>query len=237
MRQVPPKKNSLSVVIPAGGKGFRMGSELPKQFIELKGKPIIHHTVAVFESLDLVDEIILCVPDAEISYMKEKMIDRKKVKVILGGLKRQDSVYNGLKAISKNSDFVVVHDGVRPFITDELIKEVYEAAKTFGAAVAAIPVNDTLKRTDENEFLVENLERENLWRMQTPQIFKTALLLKAIEKAQIDSFYGTDEGSLIHFIGEPVKVVLGSEFNIKITRREDLILGEWIASLKKFCKK
>jgi len=225
--------DKLSVVIPAGGQGLRMGAKVPKQFIELKGRPIIHHTIAVFEALDWVDEIILCVPEAEVSHVQNEMANRAKVKVVVGGEERQDSVYNGLKAIGKSSGFVAVHDGVRPFITEEIIKTVYEAAKKFGAAVAAIPVNDTLKRADNEGLLQENIERENLWRMQTPQIFKTELLLEAMEKAQIESFYGTDEGSLIQFIGKPVKFILGSEFNIKITRPEDLILGEWIASLNK----
>jgi 2-C-methyl-D-erythritol 4-phosphate cytidylyltransferase len=225
--------DKLSVVIPAGGQGLRMGSKVAKQFIELKGKPIIHHTIAVFEALDWVDKIILCVPEEEVSQVQKEMANRAKVRVVVGGEKRQDSVYNGLKAIGKNSGFVAVHDGVRPFITEGIIKTVYEAAKKFGAAVAAIPVNDTLKRADGERLLQENVDRENLWRMQTPQIFKTELLLEAMEKAQSESFYGTDEGSLIHFIGKPVKFILGSEFNIKITRPEDLILGEWIASLDK----
>ncbi len=225
--------DNLSVVIPAGGQGLRMGAKVPKQFIELKGKPIIHHTIAVFEALDWVDEIILCVPEAEASHVKKEMFNRSKVKVEVGGEKRQDSVYNGLKAIDRNSGFVAVHDGVRPFITEELIKTVYEAAKEFGAAIAAIPVNDTLKRADGEGLLQENVDRENLWRMQTPQIFQTKLLMEAMEKAQSESFCGTDEGSLIQFIGKPVKFILGSEFNIKITRPEDLILGEWISSLDK----
>jgi 2-C-methyl-D-erythritol 4-phosphate cytidylyltransferase len=224
---------NLSVVIPAGGQGLRMGTNVPKQFIELKGKPIIHYTIAVFEALDWVDEIILCVPQAEVSQVQKEMASRTKVKVVVGGEKRQDSVYNGLKAIGRSSGFVAVHDGVRPFITEGIIKTVYEAAKKFGAAVVAIPVNDTLKRADGNGILQENVDRENLWRMQTPQIFKTKLLLEAIEKARSESFYGTDEGSLIQFIGKPVKFILGSKFNIKITRPEDLILGEWIASLNK----
>ncbi len=225
---------NLSVVIPAGGQGLRMGAKLPKQFIELKGKPIINYTIAAFEALDWIDEIILCVPKAEFSNVQKEMVNRIKVKVEVGGEKRQDSVYNGLKAINKNSSFVAVHDGVRPFINEEVIRTVYEAAKEFGAAVAAIPVNDTLKRANDEGMLEKNIDRDNLWRMQTPQIFKTELLLEAMEKARKESFYGTDEGSLIQFIGKPVKFVLGSEFNIKITRPEDLILGEWIASLEQF---
>jgi 2-C-methyl-D-erythritol 4-phosphate cytidylyltransferase len=225
--------DKLSVIIPAGGQGLRMGAKVPKQFIELKGKPIIHYTIAVFEALDWVNEIILCVPQAEVSQVQKEMANRAKVKVEVGGEKRQDSVYNGLKAVNKSSGYVAVHDGVRPFITEEIIKTVFEAAKQFGAAVAAIPVNDTLKRADGEGLLQENVDRENLWRMQTPQIFKLELLLEAMKKAQSESFYGTDEGSLIQFIGKPVKFILGSEFNIKITRPEDLILGEWIASLNK----
>jgi len=225
--------DNLSVVIPAAGQGLRMGAKVPKQFIELNGKPIIHHTIAIFEALDWVDTIILCVPKEEVSHVQKEMANQTKVKVAIGGEKRQDSVYNGLKAVGKNSGFVAVHDGVRPFITEDLIKTVFEGAKKFGAAVAAIPMNDTLKRADKEGLLQENVERENLWRMQTPQIFRTELLLEAMEKAQSERFYGTDEGSLLQFIGKPVKFILGSEFNIKITRPEDLALGEWIFSLNR----
>jgi 2-C-methyl-D-erythritol 4-phosphate cytidylyltransferase len=233
LTQNSPTTDNLSVVIPAAGQGLRMGAKVPKQFIELNGKPIIHHTVATFEALDWVDTIILCVPKEEVSHVQKEMASQTKVQVAIGGEKRQDSVYNGLKAIGKNTGFVAVHDGVRPFINEDLIKTVFEGAKKFGAAVAAIPVNDTLKRADNKGLLQENVDRENLWRMQTPQIFQIELLLEAMEKAQSERFYGTDEGSLIQFIGKPVKFILGSEFNIKITRPEDLVLGEWIASLNR----
>ena len=224
--------DKLSVVIPAAGQGLRMGGKVPKQFIKLNGKPIIYHTLSIFETLDWVSSIILCVPKAEVSHFKKEMFHRAKVEVVSGGEKRQDSVYNGLKAIVESSNFVAVHDGVRPFITEDLIRAVYEQAKTYGAAIAAIPVNDTLKRSNSEGLLEENIDRENVWLMQTPQIFQTNLLLEAMEKAQSESFYVTDEGSLMKYIGKHVKFVSGSKLNIKITRPEDLILGEWIASLQ-----
>ncbi len=229
--------DKLSVIIPAGGQGLRMGEKTPKQFLELNGKPIIQHTLAIFEALDWIGSIMLCVPLAEVDNFKVITRNSAKIKVVAGGEKRQDSVYNGLTALATRTGFVAVHDGVRPFVSEGLISDVFQAAKEFGAAVAAIPVNDTLKRGNKRGFLEAAVERENLWRMQTPQIFKVEILWEALEMAQKESFSGTDEGSLVQLIGKPVKFVPGSEFNIKITRPEDLVIGEWIASSNRFNSK
>jgi 2-C-methyl-D-erythritol 4-phosphate cytidylyltransferase len=160
--------------------------------------------------------------------------DRYKIvrKVVVGGQQRQDSVYNGFRALDMLADIVVVHDGVRPFPTSQMITDTIEAAKQHGAAVTAIPVSDTIKkRTDE--FVEQTVSRDGLWRVQTPQAFQYGLLQKAFEKAIADSYCGTDEGALVEYLGNQVKIVFGSELNIKITRKEDLVLGESILAMKK----
>jgi 2-C-methyl-D-erythritol 4-phosphate cytidylyltransferase len=225
----------VSAIIPAAGLGLRMGSNIPKQFLLLDGKPILHHTLSVLDQCSVVDEIVLVVSEKEIGKGQQQIQDfhPKVAKVIAGGKERQDSVYNGLQSLDSETDIVVVHDGVRPFVSADLIRETVEAARNFGAAITAIPVSDTIKKVNEEGLVERTIDRGGLWRVQTPQTFQFSLLKEAFAKALSDKFYGTDEGSLIEHLGRDVKVVPGSEFNIKITRSEDLILGERIAALVK----
>ena len=225
----------VSAIIPAAGFGIRMGSHIPKQFLLLDGKPILHHTLSVLDQCSLVDEIILVVSENEIEKAKEEIQGShpKVTKVIAGGKQRQDSVGNGLRSLDSETDIVVIHDGVRPFVSLDLVHETIEAARDFGAAIAAIPVSDTIKKVTEEGLVERTVDRGGLWRVQTPQTFQVSLLKEAFEKAQADNFYGTDESSLIEYLGREVKVIPGSEFNIKITRSEDLVLGETIAALVK----
>lgn len=225
----------VSAIIPAAGLGIRMGSNVPKQFLLLDGKPILHHTLSVLGQCSLIDEIILVVSENEIEKAQHEIQDShpKITKVIAGGKQRQDSVGNGLRSLDSETDIVVIHDGVRPFVSLGLVHETIEAARDFGAAIAAIPVSDTIKKVDEDGLVERTVDRGGLWRVQTPQTFQVSLLKEAFEKAQEDNFYGTDESSLIEYMGREVKVIPGSEFNIKITRSEDLVLGETIAALVK----
>lgn len=225
----------VSAIIPAAGMGIRMGSNIPKQFLLLDGKTILHHTLSVLDQCPVVDEIVLVVSEKEIGKAQQQILDShsKVAKVIEGGKERQDSVYNGLKSLDSETDIVVVHDGVRPFVSADLIRETVEAARDFGAAITAIPVSDTIKKVNEEGLVERTVDRNGLWRVQTPQTFQVPLLKEAFAKAQADNFYGTDEGSLIEYLGRGVKVIPGSELNIKITRSEDLVLGEKIAELLK----
>jgi len=225
----------VSAIIPAAGMGIRMGSSIPKQFLLLDGKPILQHTLSVLDQCSIVNEIILVVSEKEIENARQQIQDSypKVAKVIVGGKERQDSVYNGLQNLDSKADIVVVHDGVRPFVSEELIRESVEAARDFGAAITAIPVSDTIKKVNKEGVVESTIDRSGLWRVQTPQTFQVSLLKEAFAKAQSDNFYGTDEGSLIEYLGRDVKVVPGSELNIKITRSEDLVLGEKIAELLK----
>ena len=225
----------VSAIIPAAGLGVRMGSNVPKQFLLLDGKPILHHALSVLNQCSIVDEIVLVVSEKEITKARQEFQGShpKVTKVIAGGKERQDSVGNGLQSLDSETDIVVIHDGVRPFVSPDLIRETIEAARDFGSAITAIPVSDTIKKVNEEGQVERTVDRGGLWRVQTPQAFQVSLLKEAFEKARADNFYGTDESSLIEHLGKEVKVIPGSEFNIKITRSEDLVLGETIAALVK----
>ena len=219
---------SVCAVVPAGGTGIRMGGTVPKQFLELNGKPILYYTLKTLQDCGIISELILVVPEKEYDNACTDWLGKPEIvtKVVVGGEKRQDSVYNGFCELSPQTEIVLVHDGVRPFLSHQMIQESVDAAREYGAAITAIPVNDTIKRVDDSGLVSQTVDREGLWRVQTPQVFRYELLEEAFKKANSEKFYGTDEGTLIEQLGKPVKVVEGSEQNIKITRPEDLRLSE-----------
>ena len=221
----------VGAIIPAAGRGKRIGASVPKQFLEIQGKPLLHHTLTVFASCKLIDYVVLVMPRADVDEMGEDWLNKYEIvrEVVVGGEKRQDSVYNGFNSLEEGTDIVVVHDGVRPFTTPQMITATVEAAQQYGAAITAIPVSDTVKQAADG-FVKQTVSRDGLWRVQTPQAFQCGLLQQAFKKAKKDSYYGTDEGSLVEYLGERVKIVPGSELNIKITRKEDLVLGESLLS-------
>jgi 2-C-methyl-D-erythritol 4-phosphate cytidylyltransferase len=217
----------VGAIITAAGQGKRIGASVPKQFLKIQGKPLLHHTLKVFSFCKTIDYVVLVMPQADLDLTGKDWLNEYGFvrDVVAGGEQRQDSVYNGFNSIEKGTDIVVVHDGVRPFTTPKMITATVEAAQQYGAAITAIPVSDTLKQA-LGGFVKQTVSRDGLWRIQTPQAFRYTLLRQAFKKAKKDSYYGTDEGSLIEYLGERVKVVSGSELNIKITRKEDLILAE-----------
>ena len=219
---------SVCAIVPAGGSGTRMGGTVPKQFQSLNGKPILYHTIKTLQNCETISEIILVVPEKEYETANTDWLGKLEIvkKVVIGGEKRQDSVYNGFCEVSQDSEIVIVHDGVRPFLSQKMIADSIDAAREFGAAITAIPVHDTIKRVDTSGLVSQTIDREGLWRVQTPQAFRYSLLLDAFNKAKSENFYGTDEGALIEHLGEPVKIVEGLEQNIKITRPEDLELSK-----------
>ena len=218
---------NVCVIIPAGGQGTRMGRTVPKQFQSLRGKPILHYTLRTFQESGLISSLVLVVPEKELENARSDWLDHPPVvkQVIAGGQKRQDSVFNGYESLPSDTDIVLVHDGVRPFLSKEMIQETINVADKYGAAITAIPVHDTLKRVDDKGIVQCTVERDGLWRVQTPQAFRYGLLGEAFLKAKADAFYGTDEAALIEYLGQEVRVVDGSEWNLKITRPEDLVLG------------
>lgn len=222
--------NNLRVVIAAAGTGSRMKSNINKQYMLLKGKPVLYYSLHTFNSNDLVDEIVVVAHPDEVDYCQTNIVDKyqfsKVTKVISGGKERQDSVIQGLKNLSNDTDFVAVHDGARPLLTSELIHKIFNEAKIHGAAIPGVPVTDTIKTMDENSFIVKTLDRSSIIAVQTPQIFNYEKLFKAYELALKDNFIGTDDASLYEKYIGPVKLVIGDTNNLKITTPKDLIIAE-----------
>ncbi len=219
-------------IVPAAGLGKRLGGSVKKQFLLLRDKPIIVHTLQRFEHCPDIDEIAVAVPEQLIAEMETLITHYRLHKVSLvtvGGEKRQDSVYNVLRRFTfKPSDIVLIHDGVRPFIEAKRISHLIRMCKEYEAAVLAVQPKDTIRRSRGGEFFDQTLDRNALWLVQTPQAFKASVLMKAIREAKRDKFYGTDEAGLVERIGVKARIVEGSYDNIKITTQEDVDLGRLI---------
>jgi 2-C-methyl-D-erythritol 4-phosphate cytidylyltransferase len=227
----------ITAIVPAAGIGLRMGNTTPKPYLLLGGKPILAHTLGIFEKIKEIQEVILVVHPDELDYCQEKVISpygfKKVLRLVPGGKERQDSVYNALKALKDEDELeiILVHDGVRPFVTPEQVCRVIQAARSHGAAVLGLPAQDTLKIVSAEGQIRQTLERQDVWQIQTPQAFQAALLRRAFTEAYSRNFYGTDEASLVEQLQQPVVVVPGSPLNQKITTPEDLALAEAIMAL------
>ena len=209
-----------------------MGSATPKQFLTLGGLPLLVHSLRALEASETVSGIVLAVPQADLDYCTRDIVERygfKKVRrIVAGGVERQDSVRLGLAAVGGEADIVLVHDAVRPFLTADMIAQVVAAAVKHGAAIVAIPMRDTVKRVGTDGLIEETVDRKSLWLAQTPQAFKRALLEEAHEKALRNGLCATDDAQLVERLGHRVAIVEGSTDNIKVTRPEDLAMGESI---------
>ncbi len=227
-------------LIPAAGMGKRMGASINKQYLQLEGLPIVARTISVFEASPDIDAIYLVIPEAEIPYCREHVVEacgfRKVVRIVPGGKERQNSVMNGLRAMQphlSDNDVVVIHDGVRPLITPELLQKSIEVARTCDGALVAVPAKDTIK-TVRDGIVVNTPDRETLWQAQTPQSFRFGVIFKAHLAADDEKFIGTDDASLVERCGGAVRIVPGDYRNIKITTPEDLVLaGSFLADVKK----
>jgi len=223
----------IAVIIAAAGSGNRMGSGIPKQYLEILGKPVLTRAVEAFTENAFIDEIYIVVSRDYEEHCRKEYIGKEcfaKVKqIVCGGAERQDSVFAALSVIPAEVDFVLVHDGARPFITDTVIDALVESTARHGAAVAAVPVKDTVKSAVNGVFS-ETLDRSRLYSIQTPQGFDRRLLLTAYGKAFAENFYGTDDAVLVEKMGEKVYLVKGDYNNIKITTKEDIAMGEAILS-------
>lgn len=219
-----------AAIIPAAGSGSRMGLDHPKQYHLLGGVPILVHTVRVFVSSSSVDRIVVVVPPDRVvstsTLLTEYDLTGDTLEVIGGGRRRQDSVKAGLDSLDSDVDIVLVHDGARPLLSHELITRCCDAASRYGAAIAAVPVKDTLKKGAADNRILHTVDREDLWQAQTPQAARLSLLLEAYKLAGERDV--TDEASLLELAGTAVQLVEGSETNIKITRPDDLIMAEKI---------
>jgi len=224
--------SKVAAIIPAAGSGIRMGLPSLKQFFELEGVPVLVHTLRVFEKIEAIGHIIVVVP-AESCSLVGDMVQQyqlgKVTRIIAGGKERQDSVLAGLEALPEDVELVLVHDGVRPFITVTAIEDCLREAEKSGAAMVAIPVKDTLKSVSNEKVIDKTISRDGVWQAQTPQAATKVLLKDAYHLAAGQkNFIATDEAGLLELLGHPVKLVEGSEKNIKITRPEDLILAKAI---------
>ena len=221
----------VTAIIVAAGKSTRIQNKVPKQFLQIREKPLLCHTLEPFEDCRGVDEILPVVPEDWLAYCSAEVVDKhgyKKInKVISGGEERQDSVYKGLLAVPRDTSIVVIHDGVRPLVRASKITESIELCRKCRAVILAVPIKETVKRV-ENGSVLTTLDRQRLWTAQTPQTFDYRLLLDAYEKARSDGFVGTDDASLVERMGFEVRIVEGDYDNIKITTPEDLILAEKI---------
>ncbi len=218
-------------IIAAAGAGTRMASDRPKQFLLLAGTPVIIHTLKVFEQCESINEVIVVLPAAESAgflSLAGKHGLRKVARVVPGGVTRADSVKRGLLAIrAATAEIVVVHDGVRPFVTTEEIDAVVAAAQSDGAAILVAPVTDTIKQINDRQ-VVQTLNRGELRRALTPQCFRYELLRDAYQQADVSDPSLTDESALVEKLGHPISVIEGSARNIKITTAEDLAIAEAI---------
>ncbi len=219
----------VSAVVPAAGSGARMGTEVKKQYLSLAGIPVLGHVLKIIEKCVFVQNVVIVAGSGEERYCREAVVEKlglKKVTAIVpGGKKRQDSVYNGLLALSSGTGVVVVHDGARPILDPKYLKTVVEAAVTYGAATCAVPVKDTVKSIDAQGFVARTIPRSKLVLTQTPQAFRYDIIMEAHRRARGEKYTVTDDAGLVEHLGLPVKIVPGDYSNLKITTPEDLIIA------------
>ena len=220
----------ISAIILAGGKGKRMRSAISKQFIDIKGKPIIYYTLKKFSENKKIDNIIVVLPEDEVKYFKENILKKYELrinKIVIGGKERQDSVYNALKSLKNSStDIVLIHDGARPFISERIINEGIKFAEIYGAAAPGVMPKDTIKVKNEKNFSVDTPNRANLVSIQTPQVFKFDEILECHEKIRYNGEKVTDDTMVVEKYGYSVYLYDGEYTNIKVTTPEDIILAE-----------
>ncbi|WP_028609683.1 2-C-methyl-D-erythritol 4-phosphate cytidylyltransferase [Paenibacillus harenae] len=222
------------VVIVAAGRGTRMGTKESKQYLQLGDKPILVHTLELFQSMDMVKEAVLVVGGEDVERCRQWVRQYKLTKVtavVEGGTERQHSVFCGLQALS--TEWAMVHDGVRPLVTADAVRACCAAAEDSGAAVLAVPVKDTIKQVNEAGIIVSTPDRRSLWAIQTPQAFRRVLLLEALERALAEDFIGTDDAMVVERMGVPVTVAEGEYTNIKITTPEDLPWAEFLLAQRR----
>ena len=227
-----------AAIVVAGGKGARMAAAVRKQYLEIGGRPILAHTLLAFDGCALIDKIYLVAPREDFNYCRKELFSaltlNKKIVLVAGGAKRQDSVYNGLTAVDnlgslpEESQIVVIHDGVRPFVHPDQITRCIQEAQMHKACILGVPAFDTLKQVNSNNKISATLDRSWIWMAQTPQAFHIDVITEAHKHAQAQGLYGTDDAWLVEQTGQSVKIIPGSRFNIKITSPEDLELARAI---------
>jgi len=221
-------------IVPAAGRGLRMGKNEPKQFLMLTGKPVLARTIERLSEAPFISGIIIVAPSDFLLHSEEMLQNycrhlRSTTRVIAGGKERQDSVFNALRVLPAECEWVLIHDGVRPFVSVGLLEETWKAAQRSGAAIAARSATDTVKLV-RNERVIETIAREEIKLVQTPQVFRKDLILSAYLEAQQRGWSGTDDASLVERINIDVRVVEGEYSNIKVTTPADLDWAAWFLS-------
>ncbi len=236
IRKAAGKKRFVSAVILAAGSGRRMGDDKAKQFLEIDGLSVLVRSARAFEASSLVDEIVLVTRQADVEGCRQILKDHgitKLTRVVAGGDTRQASAKNGFDAINPESTFVAIHDAARCLITPDMIESVLENAFVHGAAAAACRCTDTIKKSNGTDTVIETVDRENLWMVQTPQIFMADMYRAASYMAEKDRVNATDDCALVERLGFAVKLVDCDKSNLKITYPEDVMLAEAILTMRK----
>ncbi len=222
-------KTKAAAIIVAAGQGKRFGGATLKQFIEIGGKYVLRHTLEKFAASDAIAELIVVVPPSEVERIdflcKGEWNTKKLRQVVAGGLERHDSVWAGLQAVSEGVELVAIHDGVRPFVSLETIRIAIEQAEKYEAVAVGVTPKDTIKQVN-GEAVVKTLDRSTLIAIQTPQVFRKNLILRAHKRAMADGFFSTDDAALVERLGQTVRIVAGDYRNIKITSPDDLLIAE-----------
>lgn len=219
-----------AAIIVAAGQGIRMGAAVRKQYLALDGLPILSHTLRVFDRSPDIHHICLVIPEGDMAFCRQSVLPpaalQKPLTLVAGGAARQDSVWNGLMAVGKLEGVVAIHDGVRPFVTQDQLTACIREAIRHGACILGIPATDTLKSVSATGVITGTLDRENIWLAQTPQVFQYDLIRKAHERARKAGMTGTDDAMLLEkTLGTRINILPGSRNNIKITTPEDLLLA------------
>ncbi len=234
-------KEKCTAIVLAAGRGTRMGGSVAKQYLELGGKPLVVYALEAFEASEIIDQIILMTDEAHVDYCREEIVKKYGLKKVLfaeaGGTERYLSVWKALSFLAQRAEaedgYVFIHDGARPFVTEEIIQRAYDAVLRWDACVVGMPVKDTIKLVDEEGCVKESPERRLVWQAQTPQVFSMPLIYEGFQKQLLEDCSGiTDDAMVVeHQMGHRVHMVKGSYENIKITTPEDLVIAE------KFLKK
>ncbi len=216
----------VSAIIVAAGQGIRMQDTQRKQYLSLAGLPILTRTLAVFDECDRVEQIVVVIPPDDFNFCRENILEPAglagKITLAPGGRRRQDSVFNGLKAVDPGCSIVAIHDGVRPFLPVDQLVACIDGARDSGACILGVPAYETLKQVNASGHIVRTLNRDDVWLAQTPQTFRYDLIRRAHERARLEGYSATDDANLVERLGAAVHMITGSRNNIKITIPEDL---------------
>ena len=219
----------VSLIIPAAGRGRRMGGGVPKAYRLLRGTPLLLRSLAAFRGIPEIREVVLAVPPEDVERLPRRwgrrLLRLGVTRIVPGGARRQDSVASALAVTDPRSTHVLVHDAARPLVTKEVIRRVLAAGRRHGAVIPAVPVADTIKRAARGGRVVATLDRDGLWAVQTPQLFRRDLLLTVMERARRRGLEGTDEARLVEAAGHDVRIVPGDPVNLKLTTPSDFIIA------------